>query len=201
MRPSFLPVLLATSFLCACSGPSTDAADDTDTEAGDTDSNNQDTDTSPTDTDAGDTDADAGDTGIVGTFVGCTGESGSCDTLTGDACANSGLLGCGVAITVDCAQQVYCIDVFDGCPPAFCTGSGDLCAWRDDADRIEAQACSTHTTSSACASVLCQVFDVNCDATGTWSCDLSFDDTGMAPDAGVCNQFDALGFDCDPVFE
>lgn len=187
------------------------AADSVDTPPGDDSSTPTDSGTpadsgTPTDsgnaTDTGDTGGtDTGDTSAAAPeFVGCEGATGTCEGLSGRACEVSGLLGCNVTFALNCFQEVYCIDVFDGCPQQFCTGSGDTCAWRNDADRVTAQACFQSTT---CASVLCQSLGVTCSATGAWSCDLDFSGlpSDQRPAASVCADFDALGFACTPLFD
>jgi predicted small secreted protein len=213
VRAAHALLLTAALTLAACGGATDGGGKDTDgADTVETDEDTDDTDdTQPDDTDDTQPD-DTDDTDVrpdtdLGEVLGCTGGTGDCSGLTGNACQFSDALGCDVLRTLSCSQQVYCIAIFDGCPVNYCTGSGDTCAWRDPADRLVAQSCSNNTAIDSCNSPLCRINNYNCSATGTWSCDITFTpDTGPtdsgSPGSGaqVCTNFAALGFGCTPLY-
>jgi hypothetical protein len=144
--------------------------------------------------------------GEGGFIVGCTGASGSCDGLTGQACLTGGFIGCLVQPTeVVCQQRIFCIPALDGCPFDFCNNIAGNCTFKDSAFREQQQACSTLTSFGDCGAADCaisRVTDAVC--TGDWSCDnvlINFDDPRNPPTAEICTDLQPLGFGCTPVFQ
>ncbi len=140
----------------------------------------------------------------IGEFIGCTGPSGSCDGLTGQACQAGAQLGCTGSLTIgSCGRKISCIPGIDGCPFDYCETVAGNCQFKDPAQRDQQQACSTHTTYEACVTGDCIPANITPVCSGTWSCDVSFAEIPPEdrPPSTSCETFEPLGFACTPVFQ
>jgi hypothetical protein len=140
----------------------------------------------------------------TGEFVGCTGASGSCDGLTGQACQAGAQLGCTGSLSIgSCQRKIACIPGIDGCPFDYCVTVAGNCQFKDPAQRDQQLACSSHTTYDACVAGDCIPADITPVCSGTWSCDVSFAEIPAEerPPSTSCESFQPLGFACTPVFQ